>query len=343
MKRLLCILSAVLLAGCEKKANPSLHESAQPADIWIQGIGYVEPAGEVRRLSFLHPGIVGELAVDVGKDVARGELLMRQTDREERAALSEAEAMLEMTKAECQQTLAGVNPERIRAMEAARAANEAAATNTRRDYERLEKLIKRGVASQIERDHAQAGALRADASLKQAEAELANLRVFVRPEDIAVAEQKVRLAESRVSTAKARLLETELRAPAPGQVLEVLRREGESTYGLTPEPVLIFAGSGRLRVRAEIEETYALQLRPGQQAELFGRGLGQQKIEGRVLLVKAIMGKKTVFTKSSTERKDVDVLQVLIELPDGTALPVGFEVDVRINCAAGKNAVIPRL
>ena len=227
-------------------------------------------------------------------------------------------------------------------MDAARAANEAAATNTRRDYERLDKLIKRGVAPQIERDHAQAEALRADASLKQAEAELANLRVFVRPEDIAVAEQKVRLAESRVNTAKARLLETELRAPAPGQVLEVLRREGESTYGLTPEPVLVFAGSGRLRVRAEIEETDALQLRPGQQAELFGRGRGQQKIEGRVLLVKAIMGKKTVFTKSSTERKDVDVLQVLIELPESTALPVGFEVDVRINCTAGKSTPISR-
>ena len=56
-------------------------------------------------------------------------------------------------------------------------------------------------------------------------------------------------------------------------------------------------------------------------------------------LVKAIMGKKTVFTKSSTERKDVDVLQVLIDLPEGTTLPVGFEVDVRINRAVGRDAL----
>jgi hypothetical protein len=35
----------------------------------------------------------------------------------------------------------------------------------------------------------------------------------------------------------------------------------------------------------------------------------------------------------------VDVLQVLIELPEGTTLPVGFEVDVRINRAVGRGVL----
>lgn len=339
MRWLLLPFAAVILAACGKKVAPSSTAPAEPAGGWVQGIGYVEPAGEVRRLSFLHPGIVGEVLADVGKDVAKGDVLMRQTDREERAALAEAEAALATAKTEYQQTLAGVNPERIHALEAARAASEAAAKNARRDHERLDLLLAKGVVSQLERDHGETESLRAEAHFKQAEAELANLRLFVRPEDIAVAENKMKAAEARVAGARVRLLENELRAPINGQVLEVLHREGEATYVLTPEPVLIFADSGRLRVRAEIEETYALQLRPGQGAEIFGRGLGPRKIEGRVSLVKSIMGKKTVFTKSSTERKDVDVLQVLIDLPEGTTLPLGFEVDVRINRAVGRDAL----
>lgn len=93
-----------------------------------------------------------------------------------------------------------------------------------------------------------------------------------------------------------------------------------------------------LRVRAEIAESYALDLRAGQRAEVFGRGLGQRRIEGTVALVKKIMGKKTVFAKTSTERKDVDVLQVLINLPNDVQLPIGFEVDVRISRANGQTA-----
>jgi len=342
MRWLFLACVAVLLSSCGKGSAPSANAPEEPAGGWVQGIGYVEPAGEVRRLSFLHPGIVGEVLADVGKDVSAGEVLMRQTDREERAALAEAEATVASAKTEYQQTLAGVNPERIRALEAARAASEAAATNARRDHERLDQLLAKGVVSQLERDHGETEALRAEAHFRQAEAELANLRLFVRPEDLAVAENKVKLAETRVAAARIRLLENELHAPINGQVLEVLHREGESTYSLTPEPVLIFADSGRLRVRAEIEETYALQLRSGQEAEVFGRGLGQRKIAGRVVLVKAIMGKKTVFTKSSTERKDVDVLQVLIDLPEGTVMPVGFQVDVRINRAVGREALFRR-
>jgi multidrug resistance efflux pump len=293
----------------------------------------------VRRLCFLHPGIVGKVVAELDTDVPAGDLLMRQTDREERAAVAEAEAGLAAARAEYQQTLAGVNPERVHALEAAQTASEAAAQNARRDHERYEQLFAQGVVSKLERDHSETDSLRAEANLKQADAELANLRMFVRPEDVAVAQQKVGLAESQVASAKARLQETELHAPINGRVLEVLHREGESTYGLTPDPVLVFADSGKLRVRAEIEESYALQLRAGQSAEIFGRGLGAGKIEGTVTLVKALMGKKTVFSRSSTERKDVDVLQVLIDLPEGTTLPVGFEVDVRINRGVGRNAL----
>lgn len=42
------------------------------------------------------------------------------------------------------------------------------------------------------------------------------------------------------------------------------------------------------------------------------------------------MGRKTVFAQTATERKDLDVVQVLIALPEGVAWPIGLEVDVRV-------------
>jgi HlyD family secretion protein len=42
------------------------------------------------------------------------------------------------------------------------------------------------------------------------------------------------------------------------------------------------------------------------------------------------MGKKTVFARTATERKDVDVRQVFVQLPEGVDLPIGLETDVVI-------------
>lgn len=47
------------------------------------------------------------------------------------------------------------------------------------------------------------------------------------------------------------------------------------------------------------------------------------------------MGNKTVFTQASSERKDLDVLQVLIDLGPNFRAPAGPQVDVTIECSGG--------
>jgi HlyD family secretion protein len=42
------------------------------------------------------------------------------------------------------------------------------------------------------------------------------------------------------------------------------------------------------------------------------------------------MGKKTVFAKTATERKDIDVIQAFIVPDKSLQLPVGLEVNVKI-------------
>jgi multidrug resistance efflux pump len=143
-------------------------------------------------------------------------------------------------------------------------------------------------------------------------------------------ESKLKQADAQLAVARANVAEMELRAPSEGTVLEILHRAGDSAFTAYPEPVIIFGDLTKLRVRAEVDENYAMQLQTGQTAVVVLRNESRTELPGKVALVKRIMGGKTVFTKTATERKDLDVLQVLVDLPPGTALPVGLEVDVRI-------------
>jgi hypothetical protein len=62
----------------------------------------------------------------------------------------------------------------------------------------------------------------------------------------------------------------------------------------------------------------------------FGRGLGEASFSGRVTSVRPIMGKRAVFSRAAAERRDLDVVQVLIDMGETLAAPVGMRVDVKI-------------
>ena len=81
---------------------------------------------------------------------------------------------------------------------------------------------------------------------------------------------------------------------------------------------------------AEIDERFVKELSLGQTAEAYGRNLLSRTYPGRVIEVEKVMGGKTVFTRASSERKDLHVLQVVIEMEPGFSAPVGLQVDVRI-------------
>lgn len=305
--------------------------SVQAEQRWIQGIGYVEPASEIRRLAFKHPGILGKYTVEIGQQVKAGDTLAIQQNSEEQAAVAVAESQLTAAKAELEKVLAGVNPFEIEAKRHAQRVSNLDAEYAHRKLERIEKLRGNKFASEDERDLAET-----EAKLKKAEsqrliAETRYLTNFVREVDKEVAKAQVAVAEAQLQTAKQRLAETFLTAPIDGTVLEKILRVGESTFAVgSPEPALLLGDMANLRVRAEIDENYALSLKQGQKAVIFGRGLGAKEIPAHVALVKKIMGKKTVFAKTATERKDIDVIQAFIEPDAAMDVPVGLEVNVKI-------------
>lgn len=61
-----------------------------------------------------------------------------------------------------------------------------------------------------------------------------------------------------------------------------------------------------------------------------GFNLHGRSFSGRVTEIKPVMGAKTVFSRSASERKDLTVMEVLIDLDESPPAPVGLQVDVRI-------------
>lgn len=309
-------------------AQPSISIAEQR---WIQGIGYVEPASEIRRLSFKHPGILADFKVQIGQRVNVGETLAIQQNAEEQAAVIAAESHLLTAQANLEKVLAGINPYEIEAKKNAQKVSALDAEYAQRKLERIKRLQKDKFASEDEHDFATT-----NAKLKQAEsnrliAETRYLTNFVREVDKKVAKAEVAVAEAQLQTARQRFAETILTAPINGTILEQIVRVGESTFAVgSPEPVILLGDLSKLRVRAEVDENYALSLHEGQKAFIFGRGMGDKEIPAHVALVKKIMGKKTVFAKTATERKDIDVIQAFIEPDADMQVPVGLEVNVKI-------------
>lgn len=296
----------------------------------VRGLGYVEPVSEMRRLVFQVEGVIETVPVQIGQRVEAGAVLMTLYNATEKAALVEAEQQLRLAVAKHDQLFAGVHPDQILAAKKKIDVLKERLAYAEKHHKRAAALAANKAGAVADLDQADSELRQAQQSLSQAEAELANLENHVRPSDREVADAEVKLAEAKVASAKQQLERTILKAPFDGAVLEILRREGEGARQTDHEPVLIFADDAQLRLRAEIDERYAHRLADGQTAEIYGRAIGDQRVPGRVAVVKRLMGDKTVFSRDASERKDLDVIQALIDLPREFKAPLGLKLDVDV-------------
>ena len=311
------------------KSESPAGQTAPPGS--IQGIGFVEPITEVRKLVFKVNGVIARCGAELGRAYKNGDVLMELDHREQLAAMNVAEAEWKMARAERDKVFAGVNVHQIDAAVRKVERHKEQVRHLRKEHARFQALASRNSVTQSEYDKVFTEMNQRQTELQQAEANLRHLQQYVRDEDLRWREAKVCAARAKLDLAKQLYDDTFLLAlPFDGTVLEVLKREGEASRQTDPEPVVLFGDPSRLRVRAEIDERFVAGLRPGQRAVIRGRGLGDREYPGRVILIKAIMGKKTVFSRSSTERKDLDVVQVMVEMQGAFRAPIGLEVEVRL-------------
>jgi len=323
-------------------AAPAVQPTPPPEVEVVRGIGYVEPVSEVRRVVFKVDGVIEAVTVEVGQQVKQKDVLARLINRDEEAAVAEARAQQSLAEAQRDHVLAGIHSDRIEAT--AHRVDQLAEKlrHAQKRFDRLQKIASKALSAD-ELEQAETDLRQAEQSLEEARADLSHLKTYVRPVDRTLAEAQVNLAKLRVKSAESRLENTFLRAPLDGWILEIIKRAGEGVRVIDREPVLIIADRSKMRVRAEIDERWVSRLKVGQSCEVYGRGLGDARYKGTLSLVKQLMGPKTLFSRESSERKDLDVLQIFIDMPADFSAPIGLQVDVDVRIKGDRSGALAPL
>lgn len=219
-KRALAAIVGILFLGL---LGWGLYRSLQPVPDTLQG--QVE-AQEI-NVSSKVPGRVGQVHVQLGQAVGRGQLLFELDSPEVRAKLAQAQAAREAAGAVAQKAQAGARPEEIAAARANWERAEAGARLAEVTYKRVGSMVAEGVLARQKGDEAQAQARSARELASAAKAQYDLARQGARKEDKDAAQAQARQVDGVVAEADAALAETRIVAPAAGEVTKLAIQAGE--------------------------------------------------------------------------------------------------------------------
>ncbi|MFM2152379.1 MAG: hypothetical protein RL199_814 [Pseudomonadota bacterium] len=284
--------------------------------IFVAGNGRVEPRGEEIPVASPVAGVVARVGVKEGDRVTKGDLLVQLEASVETAAVASAEADLGSARAALAKARVGSRHEdkEAAASEAAAAAARAALAKSVADRSRG--LASTGTITAEENDRAQRQAEDAAASARAAKARAEAAERGSRVEDILQLEAQAAAAAARVSQAKAVLERLSVRAPSDAQVLAV-----NVVVGAFAQPaggaVVVLGDTTGLRVRMEVDERDIERVALGAPAFVTADAFGDRRFTARVVELGRRMGRKKIESPDPAERKDTQVLEVLLDL-EGT-------------------------
>lgn len=327
-------LAGALLTACSD--SPPAAMVAEESRPTIRAIGFLEPRGELRRLSFRESGILAEEVAEVGQSIEKGAVIARLGDDTERRELELVRSQLAVEEQRREVLRSGAHPAEVRRAEAQLALAKIELAYRQEEKTRHDALDgKQGISrAQLESVHNDfdAAAMR----VRVARAALETLENQLRPADEDLATALVDAAKARVHAAEAKVAEMELRAPEAGVVVEYFLRAGESVSALMESPAVLFAPAGRVDIRAEVDETFLPDVRLGSAAKVHGPD--GEVTEATVRRIKPIMGRKKIFARRATERLDMQVIEVWIEAESELPWPYGTEVEVEIEGGLSKKS-----
>ena len=346
----------------DSRPPETVHAAEQKASVAtavVAAPGIVEAVSEEIEVGAEVPGKLREVSIEEGESVVKGQVIATIENADYATAVQTARAQIETlrsaqvsARARASQARADrdriANASRTEERREARSAYEQtlpAVENSRREFERSERLYRSGDVSREEYERAQTAY---ETSKKQAATMQERYNVVNAParrDDLAKADAAVVLAESqvrefdaqiseataRVHEAEARLDKTVIRAPIAGVVLRKRLKAGESVTPESMTGIVTIADTSSLRIRVDIDETDVAKIREGQAAYVTADAYGDRKFTARVVKIGQILGRKNFRTERPTEKVDTKILEVLLELDLSERLPLGLRVDAFIS------------
>ncbi len=191
----------------------------------------LEVQGEIEatqfRVASKIPGRIDSIAVKKGQKVTKGDFLFSISSPEIDAKLLQVTALRNAAQAQSLKAQNGAQAEDIAAAYNMYVKAEAAARLYEKTYQRVENLFKDGVVSEQKKDEAEtqskAGRETANAAKSQWEKAVKGARF----EDKRSANELVNQAEGGIKEVEAYLAETQVKAPASGEISNIVSECGE--------------------------------------------------------------------------------------------------------------------
>lgn len=278
-----------------KPTRKTLHlETVQPG--WIEAF---EQAPLVAKLA----GYVEKIHADIGDRVEKGKPLAELKIPELVEEGRQKEAQVEQAKASIVQAAAALRSAeaskstaqaRIREAEAGGIRARGNFEKAKAEHSRLTELANSGSISRRLVDEALDALRAAEASMAEVEAKAESARAALAEAaaaieqakaDQQVAQARLQAAEADLSRTKALLQYTTITMPFTGVVTE---RNVDRGHFVQPagaagaKPLFVVARLDTVRVFADVPETYASMVDPGDKAEIRVQALSDRKIEGSV-------------------------------------------------------------
>jgi HlyD family secretion protein len=135
-------------------------------------------------------------------------------------------------------------------------------------------------------------------------------------------EGELNVAQAEWRVAQAALEKTQIRAPADGVVLRVDAKNGELAVPAAGPPIMSIGDVSALRVRAEVNEQDLGRIRVGQAVLVRAGAFHGREFDGRVSSIARVVGPSRINSGDPRKFSDVDVLEVLVDLPNPGPLVV---------------------
>ena len=319
-------------------AQPGFADETKPSPYVLAAPGLVEPYGEEREIASQVIGVIDKMLVEENDVVTAGQVIAIVENSEQAARLASARAQLAEAQALLDKAVHGARPEERREAVANLAQLDAEAQMADLDFKRKQPLAARGAATQSALDQA-ISTLHSLKSRRAAMAErLAVIEAGTREEDLAAARAVVDRLKAETALADALLEKTLIRSPIAGVILRRQRNAGEAVTNVDPTSIAIVGDLGRLRVRAEVDETDIGRVSIGQRVEVVADAFPGKRFGGSVSRIARRLGAKLIQTGHPSEKVDMKVLQTLIDLDPDVQLPVNLRVDVFFLAESAKAA-----
>jgi multidrug resistance efflux pump len=149
---------------------------------------------------------------------------------------------------------------------------------------------------------------------------------------LSAATAKFQAASAQLDEANRAHDECTLKAPADGTILLLRVAEGGVIGPGSPEPFVVFAPTGPLVVRADLEQEFVYRVKPGMKVELRDEARSNSPVwTGKVTTVSEFIARKRSILLDPGEMNDVRTAECVIAIdPSAELLRIGQRMRVRI-------------